>query len=318
MMKVIDCINNSQTTAFSFEVLPPLKGSSIEKVFHTIDELREFDPKYINITTHRSEYQYRPVEGGLYRRVSERTRPGTVAVAAAIQHKYQIAAVPHLICSGFSQSETEYVLIDLNFLGIHDLLVLRGDKAKHENKFVPHPDGHEHALELQHQVNRFNEGFLVDGSSMEQPRSPFSYGVAAYPEKHDEAPNFESDIYWLKEKVKAGAQYLVTQMFFDNDNYFKFLERCRQEGITVPIIPGLKPITHKVQETVLPKVFHVDIPEALAAALRGCKDDAQAREVGIEWCTTQARELKQFGVPSIHFYSLMATQSVKRVAQQVY
>ncbi len=317
-MRVTDILTDNETTAFSFEVLPPLKGNSIDKVFRTIDELREFDPKYINITTHRSECSYREIEGGLYRRVTERNRPGTVAVAAAIQHKYQITAVPHVICSGFSQSETEYVLIDLNFLGIYDLLLLRGDKAKHESRFVSQADGHSHAIELQGQVNRFNQGYFLDGSKMELMDTPFSYGVAGYPEKHEEAPNLEADIYWLKQKVAAGAQYVVTQMFFDNAHYFRFVERCRQEGITIPIIPGIKPITTVTQETILPKVFHVDMPEPLAAELRKCSNNDQAKEVGIEWCAAQARELKQHGVPSIHFYSLNATQSVKRVASLVY
>lgn len=317
-MKVIDLIKNSPTTAFSFEVLPPLKGSSIEKVFNTIDTLREFDPKYINITTHRSEFLYKDMEGGLYKRVAVRTRPGTVAVAAAIQNKYQIPAVPHIICSGFTQSETEYALIDLSFLGICDLLILRGDKAKHENRFIPTPEGHAHAIDLQAQVNRFNEGYFLDGSKMSLINTPFSYGVAGYPEKHDEAPNPDSDLFWLKEKVKAGAEYIVTQMFFDNEKYFSFVDRCKSEGIDVPIIPGIKPINFRNQLTVLPKVFHVDLPEALASELRKCKTDEEAKEVGVEWCILQAKELKEKGVPSIHFYSMMATESVKRVARQVY
>ena len=211
-MSIVDLISDKQSTAFSFEVLPPLKGNSIEKVFNTIDKLREFDPKYINITTHRSEFVYKDMEGGLYKRISERTRPGTVAVAAAIQNKYQIPAVPHLICSGFTKSETEYALIDLNFLGIYDLLILRGDKAKHDNKFVPTPDGHTHAIDLQQQVNRFNEGYFLDGSKMSLMDTPFSYGVAGYPEKHDEAPNPESDLNYLKEKVKACGRDLCAFM----------------------------------------------------------------------------------------------------------
>ncbi len=315
-MSIASLIQNSPRTAFSFEVLPPLKGNGIEKVFATIDALREFDPKYINITSHRSELVYKSTENGLYRQVSEKSRPGSVAVAAAIQYKYHIPAVPHLICSGFSKQETEYALIDLNFLGITDLLVLRGDKAKHEARFTPHPEGHSHAIELEQQVNRFNEGFFLDGSHMTLDR-PFSYGVAGYPEKHDEAPNLETDLRHLKEKVDAGASYIVTQMFFDNSKYFDFVERCRTIGITVPIVPGLKPINAANQLTVLPKVFHVDLPEALAQALAHC-DDLAAKEVGVEWCTAQARELIAKGVPSIHFYSLMATESVRRVAAAVY
>lgn len=316
-MRVIDLINNSKTTAFSFEILPPLKGNSIDLVYKTIDLLRPFDPKYINITTHRSEVVYKETENHLFQQVAERHRPGTVAIAAAIQNKYKINVVPHILCSGFTKSETEYALIDLQFLGINDLLVLRGDKARHEKLFNPSGDGHSHAIDLQKQINDFNAGHFIDGSSMKQAGA-FSYGVAGYPEKHDEAPNLDSDIHWLKEKVRLGAEYIVTQMFFDNEKYFSFVERCRAEGITIPIIPGVKPITLMNQLTVLPKIFHVDIPEPLATELATCQTDADALEVGVEWCTQQALELKRKGVPSIHFYTMMATQSVKRVAEKVY
>ena len=235
-MKVIDLINNGKSTAFSFEILPPLKGNSIDMVYKTIEALREFDPKYINITTHRSEMTYKTLENGLYQCVAERHRPGTVAVAAAIRNKYKISVVPHIICSGFSKTETEYVLIDLDFLGIHDLLVLRGDKAKHQKEFVPTEDGCEHAYDLQQQINKFNSGFFVDGTpQLQKKEHAFSYGVAGYPEKHNEAPNMDSDIFWLKKKVESGADYVVTQMFFDNQKYFDFVERCRAENITIPI-----------------------------------------------------------------------------------
>jgi methylenetetrahydrofolate reductase (NADPH) len=317
-MRVIDLITNNQTTAFSFEILPPLKGNNIDRVYQTIDLLRPFDPKYINITTHRSEIVYKEVGQNLFKQVAERHRPGTVAIAAAIQNKYKINVVPHVICSGFTKSETEYALIDLQFLGIHDLLVLRGDKAKHEKNFSPSDDGHLHALDLQDQINDFNAGRFLDGTTMERAEPIFSYGVAGYPEKHDEAPNMETDIIWLKEKVRRGAAYVVTQMFFDNERYFSFVERCRTEGINVPIIPGLKPITFMNQLTALPKIFHVDMPEALVLELSKCKTDAAATEVGVEWCIMQAKELKQHGVPSIHFYTLMASHSVKKVAEQVY
>jgi len=316
-MNVIELINSSKTTAFSFEILPPLKGNSIERVYQTIDMLRPFDPKYINITTHRSELVFKATDNNLYRQVSERHRPGTVAIAAAIQNRYKITVVPHIICSGFTKSETEYALIDLQFLGIHDLLVLRGDKAKHEKSFNSTEDGHAHAIDLQQQINDFNAGKFLDNSSMEK-QGKFSYGVAGYPEKHEEAPNLDSDIFWLKEKVKQGASYVVTQMFFDNETYFAFVERCRQEGISVPIIPGIKPITLMNQLTVLPKIFHVDIPQPLAVELGKCKTDAEAVETGVEWCTMQALDLKKRGVPSIHFYTMMATKSVKRVAEKVY
>lgn len=316
-MKVIEHIKNSKSTAFSFEVLPPLKGNSIASVYATIDKLREFDPKYINITTHRSEYVYKDTDDGLFKRVITRNRPGTVAIAAAIQSRYGITAVPHVICSGFSKYEIEYSLIDLNFLGIYDLLILRGDKAKHEQYFTPLPDGYSHAIELQQQVNLFNQGYFLDGSKT-TITTPFSYGVAGYPEKHDEAPNMEQDMMRLKAKVDAGAEYVVTQMFFDNAKYFAFVDKCREAGITVPIIPGIKPINLVNQLTVLPKVFHVDLPEALAVELGKCKDNKQAVEVGVEWGTMQARELKAQGVPSIHFYSMMATDSVYRIAKAVY
>jgi len=314
-MSLVDKIKSAKSTAFSFELLPPLKGNGIDGVFRTIDTLREFDPKYINITTHRSELVFREMPNGLFERVAERHRPGTVAIAAAIQNKYKITVVPHIICSGFTREETEYALIDLQFLGITDLLLLRGDKAKHEKEFSP--TGHAHATELQEQVNRFNEGFFLDGSKMKS-LTPFSYGMACYPEKHEEAPNIDSDLLYAKQKVDAGAEYLVTQMFFDNEKYFDFVAKCRNIGINVPIIPGLKPITFMNQLTVLPKIFHTDIPVDFAEALRKCKTDEEAAEVGVEWCTAQARDLIKNGVPSIHFYSMMATQSVKRVAKAVF
>lgn len=315
-MSVIEKIMASKSTAFSFELLPPLKGNNMDSVFKTIDALREFDPKYINITTHRSEIVYRQLPNGLFEQYAERHRPGTVAVAAAILYKYAIPVVPHVLCSGFTESETEYVLIDLQFLGINDLLLLRGDKAKHEKSF--NPTGHAHATDLQKQVNQFNEGCFFDGSVMKKKGKPFSYGMACYPEKHEEAPNLLTDIHWAKQKVESGASYLVTQMFFDNQKYFDFVENCRNEGITVPIIPGLKPITFANQLTVLPKIFHVDLPESFSHELEKCKNDEEATEVGVEWCIKQANELKEHGVPSLHFYSFMATESVRRVAEKVY
>ena len=318
-MKVTDIIAARQTPGFSFEVLPPLKGRGINQLFKNIDILCEFDPLYINITTHRSEIVFKDTSDGLYRRVSERSRPGTVAVAAAIQQKYGIPAVPHMICSGFSKIETEYALIDLNFLGITNLLLLRGDKAKHESRFTPNADGHAHASELQQQVNDFNRGYFIDGTKwISSPERLFSYGVAGYPEKHEESPNPDIDLQYLKLKVDNGADYIVTQMFFDNEKYFRFVERCRNAGINVPIIPGLKPITTMSQLNLLPKVFHVDMPSDLANELMKCTSDAQAKEIGVEWCTMQARELIAHNVPSIHFYSLNATRSVERVAHTVY
>lgn len=318
-MKVTELIAHYREPKFSIEVLPPLKGKGISQLFNNIDSLMELKPLYINITTHRSEMVYKSTSDGLFQKVTERSRPGTVAVAAAIQHRYNITAVPHIICSGYSKAETEYALIDLNFLGITNLLLLRGDKAKHDNRFVPNENGHAHASELQLQVNDFNKGYFLDGTKMDIiTGETFCYGVAGYPEKHEEAPNLDIDIHWLKHKVDSGAEYIVTQMFFDNHKFYDFVERCRKAGINVPIIPGIKPITSVNQLTVLPKVFHVDLPSELANELMNCQDDVMAKSLGVEWCTMQVRDLIAHGVPSIHFYSLNATQSVKQVASEIF
>lgn len=317
-MKVIDLIQSNEKTAFSFEILPPLKGTGIEKVYQDIDTLREFDPKYINITTHRSEFVYKDLGNGLYQRNRLRRRPGTVAVAAAIHNKYGITTVPHILCSGFNREDTEYVLLDLQFLGITDLLVLRGDKAKHESLFTPEPNGYAHAVELEEQINQFNRGVFVDGSEMKITKTPFSYGVACYPEKHEEAPNMESDLYWLQKKVEAGAEYAVTQLFYDNSKYFAFVERARQAGITVPIIPGIKPFKKISQLSMIPKTFKVDIPQALAQEVLKCRTDEEVKQVGIEWCISQCKELIAHGVPSIHFYTVSAVDSIREVAKAIY
>ncbi len=318
-MKVTDLVTSDVKTGFSFEVLPPLKGKGISQLFRNIDILKEFDPLYINITTHRSEMVYKNTPDGLYQKVSERSRPGTVAVAAAIQQKYGIPAVPHIICSGFSRIETEYALIDLNFLGITNLLILRGDKAKHESRFIPNDNGYSHATELQLQINEFNRGYFIDGTKMDiVTGEPFSYGVAGYPEKHEEAPNIDIDIQYARQKVDNGAEYIVTQMFFDNKKYYDFVDRCRRAGINVPIIAGLKPITTMSQLNLIPKVFHVDLPMELATELMKCKTDADAKQVGVEWCKMQAADLIANNIPSIHFYSLNATRSVEQVARAVY
>lgn len=317
-MRVTDLINSAEKTAFSFEILPPIKGTGIEKVYQDIDTLREFDPKYINITTHRSEFVYKDLGNGLFQRSRVRRRPGTVAVAAAIQNRYGITTVPHILCSGFNREDTEYVLLDLQFLGITDLLVLRGDKAKHENMFTPEPGGYAHAIELQEQINRFNRGIFVDGSEMKISKTPFTYGVACYPEKHDEAPNMESDLYWLKKKVEAGAEYAVTQLFYDNRKYFEFVEKARAAGIYVPIIPGIKPFKKMSQLTVIPKTFKVDLPKELTDEALKCTTDEQLKQVGIEWCIKQCKELIAHGVPSIHFYSVGAVDSIREVAKAIY
>ena len=318
-MKVTELIASHGKTGFSFEVLPPLKGKGIAQLFRNIDILNEFNPLFINITTHRSEMVYKNTPDGLYQKVSERSRPGTVAVAAAIQQKYNIPAVPHIICSGFSKIETEYALIDLNFLGITNILILRGDKAKHESRFIPNENGYSHASELQLQINEFNRGYFIDGTKMDIiTGETFSYGVAGYPEKHDESPNLDMDIAYLKQKIDNGAEYVVTQMFFDNSKYYDFVDRCRKAGINVPIIPGLRPITTIWQLNILPKVFHVDMPMQLVSELMKCKDDNDAKEVGVEWCKAQCLDLIAHGVPSIHFYSLNSTRSVERVAASIY
>ena len=317
-MTVAELIKSTIQTGFSFELLPPLKGNSIAKVFNTIDQLKEFNPLYINITSHRDEMQYKDTANGLYERKVIRKRPGTVAVAASIQHRYGIKVVPHSICSGFTKSETEYALIDLNFLGIHDLLVLRGDNSS-KNRFKQSSEvGNAYALDLVNQVNELNTGQFLDGTLLDAFDTPFSYGVAGYPEKHEEAPNMDSDLYWLKQKVDAGAEYIVTQMFFDNAKYFDFVKRARDMGITVPIVPGLKPVTSMNQLTVLPKIFHVDIPEDFAKEIRKCKNNDEVKQVGVEWCIQQSKELMQHNVPVLHFYTMMATNSTRKVAEAIY
>lgn len=317
-MRVIDCIKASEKTAFSFEVLPPIKGTGTSKLFSSIDRLMEFNPMYINITTHHSENIYVDNGDGTFKRSNIRRRPGTVAVATAIQHRYGVPVVPHILCNGFTLEETEYVLIDLQLSGITDVLVLRGDKVKEDKNFVPTKGGHAHAIDLQRQINRFNEGFFIDGTAMKERGERFSYGVACYPEKHEEAPNIESDLAWLKQKMKEGAEYAVTQMFFDNEKYFEFVERAREMGITIPIIPGIKPIYRLSQLNVLPKTFRVDLPEMLVKEMLKCKDDKDAAIVGKEWCMQQCRELVEYGVPSIHFYTLNAVDTVCDVAKEIY
>lgn len=316
-MKITELIAGKET-AFSFEILPPLKGTGIQELRKTVLLLRDFNPRYINITTHRSEPVYKDAGGGLLERQMLRRRPGAVAVAAALQNEFHIPIVPHILCSGFSRDETEYVLIDLQFLGIQNILLLRGDKTKEDKQFKATLNGYSHTTELQEQINKFNQGFFVDGTSIKQPGEPFSYGVACYPEKHEEAPNLKSDIHWFKQKVLNGAEYGVTQMFFDNRKYFDFVRRVREEGIDVPIIPGIKPIIKKRQIEVLPKTFHCDLPEEFVDEANKCKNDEQMCQLGIEWCVNQCKELKKAGVPSIHFYTTGATDVVYDVAQQIY
>jgi methylenetetrahydrofolate reductase (NADPH) len=302
---------------FSFEVLPPLKGNGTEGLFSTIDKLVPFNPAFINITTHHSEYVYRELADGQFERLRVRRRPGTVAIAAAIQQKYNIPVEPHVICSGKTVEEIEYELLDLQFLGIRNLMLLRGDKAKEDSRFTPTPGGHAHTTDLIRQVQRFNEGFFADGTPIRHPGTKFDFGVACYPEKHEEAPNLEMDMQYLKEKQDLGAQYAVTQLFYDNEKYFTFVEKARAMGITIPIIPGIKPFAKLSQLTVVPKTFHCDIPEALAKEIVKCKTDDEARQLGIEWTTSQCRELYAHGVKNIHFYTVSAVESVAEIARRL-
>ena len=315
-------INQSYTSTpgvrhLSFEVLPPLKGNGTDALYHTIDILKEFDPLHINITTHHSEYVYTELPNGLLERHRVRRRPGTIAIAAAIQRKFGIPVIPHIICSGTTVEATEYELLDLQFLGISRLLLLRGDKAADEKRFSPTAGGHSHTTDLIAQVNRFNEGFFADGSPIRRPGEPFTFGVACYPEKHEEAPNLEQDMAHLKTKQDMGAQYAITQMFFDNRHYYDFVSRARQMGITIPIIPGVKPITKCSQLTVVPKTFHCDLPEELASQLLRCKSDDDARLLGIEWATEQCRDLYAHDVPRVHFYTMGAVESVRAIANRL-
>ena len=300
-MNVSDLLKNNASTAFSFEVLPPLKGKGLDTINRTIETLREFAPKYINITTHHSEVYFRDAGNGLYRAERLRRRPGTVAVAAAIQNKYGIPVVPHILCSGFTKEETEYVLIDLQFLGITNLLLLRGDKAKEEKRFRPTEGGYAHTTELEQQVNNYNAGKFLNGEKIEFIGEKFTYGVACYPEKHEEASNMKSDMEYFKRKIELGADYGVTQMFFDNSKYFDFVDEARKAGIKVPIIPGIKPLTKLSQLTVIPKTFRCDLPEELVKEATKCKTDDDMRELGVEWGVAQCKELMAHGVPSIHF-----------------
>lgn len=302
---------------FSFEVLPPLKGTGTEKLFSDIDKLAALNPAFINITTHHSEYVYKELGNGQFERQRIRRRPGTVAIAAAIQQRYHIPVQPHVICSGATIEDIEYELLDLQFLGIHDLLLLRGDKAREDSRFVPTPGGHTHTTELIRQVTAFNNGFFADGTPIKNPGRPFSFGVACYPEKHEEAPNLEMDMQYLKEKQQLGAQYAVTQLFYDNSKYFSFVGKARAAGITIPIIPGIKPLAKLSQLTMVPKTFHCDIPEPLAREIVKCQTDEDARQLGIDWCVEQCRELYAGGVKNIHFYTVGAVDSVVEIVRQL-
>ncbi|MGZ3836967.1 MAG: methylenetetrahydrofolate reductase [NAD(P)H] [Flavisolibacter sp.] len=303
-MKVIDHINQAKGTLVSFEILPPLKGKGINALWEHLDPLMDFGPAFINVTYHRSESMFKRKPDGTFDKVEVRKRPGTVGICAAIQNRYKVDAVAHLICGGFSRQETEDALIDLNFLGVDNVLVLRGDAPKNESFFEPEPGGHRYAIELMKQVTNMNNGIYLEEDLKNAVKTNFCIGVAGYPEKHFEAPNMQSDLQYLKAKVDAGAEYITTQMFFDNKKYFDFVNCCRNAGITIPIIPGLKPISSKKQLTVIPRTFHVDIPEDLSNEIMKCRTDAEVEIVGTEWLLKQSKELKAAGVPVLHYYTL--------------
>ncbi|MFA4870344.1 MAG: methylenetetrahydrofolate reductase [NAD(P)H] [Pedobacter sp.] len=317
-MKIIDHINNAKgKTLFSFELLPPVKGKSIDEIYKAIDPLMEFNPPFIDVTYHREDYIYKQHDNGLLEKVSYRKRPGTVAICAAIMNRYKVDAVPHLICGGFTKEETENALIDLQFLGIDNVLVLRGDARHADSSFIPTPGGHAYATELLKQVTDMNSGKYLheDHSAF---KTDFCIGVAGYPEKHFEAPNLKTDFKYLKQKVEMGAEFIVTQMFFDNSKYVDFVAQCRANGINVPIIPGLKPITSSKQLISLPKVFHIDLPEDLTEAVQSCGDEKQVKEVGIELMIKQCKELIEIGAPVLHFYTMSNPEPTKRIAQAVF
>jgi methylenetetrahydrofolate reductase (NADPH) len=316
-MKVTKHIKAAKDTLFSFEILPPLKGKGIQTLYDGIDPLMEFKPKFVNVTYHRQEFIYKERDNGLLEKIAVRKRPGTVGICAAIMNRYNVDAVPHLICGGFNQEETENALIDLQFLGIDNVLALRGDSIKSESVFVPEAGGHKHANELIHQIGQMNQGhYLMDDYKMDP--TDFCIGAAGYPEKHFEAMNLEDDLYHLKKKVEAGAHYIVTQMFFDNKKYFAFVDACRKAGINVPIIPGLKPITTLKHISFLPKTFHIDLPEPLADELEKCKNNEQVKQVGIEWGIQQSKELIAAGVPCIHYYTMGKSDAVKKIVSAAY
>ncbi|HYG37563.1 MAG TPA: methylenetetrahydrofolate reductase [NAD(P)H] [Cytophagales bacterium] len=317
-MKITDHIKNAKKTLFSFEILPPLKGEGIKNLFDAIEPLMEFQPPFIDVTYHREEYVYKKRENGLLEKISTRKRPGTVGICAAIINKFKVDAVPHIICGGFTVEETENALIDLDFLGIDNVLLLRGDAIKSEGSFVPEPGGHKFSTDLIRQVVNMNHGKYLDDEMQNPNPTDFCIGVAGYPEKHFEAPNLKTDLKYLKYKVDMGAEYIVTQMFFDNQKYFDFVKKCKEVGINVPIIPGLKPLTTKKQTSILPSIFHIDIPEDLEEAVEGCKDDKAVREVGVEWAIKQSKELLDFGVPVLHYYSMSKSAAVKKIAEALF
>jgi len=316
-MKVTEHIAQAKDTLISFEILPPLKGKSIESIYDHLDPLMEFKPAFINVTYHRSEHMFKKKADGAFEKVEIRKRPGTVGICAAIMNHYNVDAVPHLICGGFSREETENALIDLNFLGVDNVLVLRGDAPKNETSFEPDPNGHRYAIDLLGQVSQMNNGIYLEEDLVGGLKTKFCIGVAGYPEKHFEAPNMQNDLEHLKHKVENGADYIVTQMFFDNQKFYDFVAKCREMGITVPIIPGLKPITSKKQLSVLPRTFHVDIPTEFSNEILKCKTDKEVEEVGTQWLIQQSKDLKQFGVPVLHYYTLGKPKVIRTVVESL-
>ncbi len=319
-MKVTEYFEQANgKTLVSFEVLPPLKGGSMKRIFDSLDPLMEFQPPFIDVTYHREEYIYKRRPSGYYEKTSIRKRPGTVGICAAIMHRYQVDAVPHLICGGFTKEDTENALIDLNFLGIKNVLALRGDARKFDGKFVPEEGGHHYAVDLVKQIAQMNSGEYYDDYIKDGAASDFCIGVAGYPEKHFESPNPDSDLHFLKKKIEAGADYIVTQMFFDNQKYFDFVKRCRAAGINVPIVPGLKPLTNFKQLSSIPRLFYIDFHSDLIKELLKVKDDKDAvRQVGIEWCIQQSKELKEFGVPCLHYYTMGDAKTTRAIVKEIY
>ena len=314
-MSVIEKIKSAKGPLFTFELLPPLKGHNIDRIYAAIDRLVEFNPAYINFTSHRNETTYFERPDGLLEKKVVRIRPGTIALAAAVKYKYNISVVPHILCGGFSKEETENALIEMNFLGIDDVLALRGDPPKGSRRFSAEKDGHSNTFELVRQIANMNNGKYLESSLEDTSPTNFCIGVAAYPEKHFEAPNRQIDIEYLKNKVEAGASYIVTQMFFDNRKFFRFIDECRKSGINVPIIPGIKPISALNDIKLLPQAFHIDLPNDLVTAVQKCKTDKEVREVGIEWATVQSKDLIKEGVPGIHFYTLGRSDNVARIVK---
>lgn len=318
-MKVTEYFEKANDqTLISFEVLPPLKGGGMKAIFDVLDPLMEFKPPFIDVTYHREDYIYKQKSSGYYEKIAIRKRPGTVGICASIMHRYGVDAVPHLICGGFTKEDTENVLIDLNFLNINNVLALRGDARKFDGKFLPEPDGHSYALDLVKQVNNMNNGTYLDTNIVDGEKTDFCIGIAGYPEKHFEAPNMAIDLERTKAKVDAGADYIVTQMFFNNQKYFDYVKACRDAGITVPIVPGIKPITKKYQLNSIPRMFFIDMPDDLVNSINAAKGAEATKEAGMEWCIAQSKELKAAGVPCLHYYTMGDSATIQKIAETVY